>query len=62
MIIDLDMLVRFGACKIQRRIRCTVPKWTGRFGPVGTAEERSTTWRILLAERVSPTQCRLGHC
>ena len=55
MIIDLDMLVRLVPVKIQRdEFAARFPqKWTGRLGLWGTAEERSTTWRILLADEFS---------
>ena len=51
MIIDLDMLVRFGACKLQRdEFAARFPNGLDVSGLWGTAEERSTTWRILLAD------------
>ena len=51
MIIDLDMLVRFGACKLQRdEFAARFPNGLDVSGLWGTAEECSTTWRILLAD------------
>ena len=51
MIIDLDMLVRFGACKMQRdKFAAWFPNGLDVSGLWGAADERSATWRTLLAD------------